>query len=120
MPWNPKLLVAMALVALSPLLVACGDDDDNAITPASVESVAIADFAFEPNSVTVAPGTTVTWVNEDRATHTATADDDAPVAFDSGDLGPDEDFQHTFEELGTYFYGCAIHPTMRGEIVVEG
>jgi plastocyanin len=45
--------------------------------------VAMKNYAFVPKSVTVAPGTTVTWRNDDNITHTATADN---KLFDSGDM----------------------------------
>ena len=37
-------------------------------------NVTIASFAFGPASVSVAPGGTVRWINNDAATHTVTSD----------------------------------------------
>lgn len=45
-----------------------------ALVPAGANSVTIASFAFAPQSLTVAPGQTVTWTNKDTATHTVTED----------------------------------------------
>lgn len=80
----------------------------------------MADNKFEPGSLTVAPGTTVTWTNEDNFAHTVTAEEGAPASFDSGDLEGDATFEQTFEKAGTYPYVCEIHPAMSGEVVVEG
>ncbi len=81
-------------------------------------SVEIADFAFSPASITVKKGTTVTWTNKDSAAHTATSDNDAAAAFDSGSLATGESFSFTFEEVGTYAYHCTPHPSMTGTVTV--
>lgn len=66
--------------------------------------------------VQVAEGDTVHWVNNDPATHTATADNGE---FDSGDLGQGDAFDHIFNgPPRTVSYGCQYHPGMRGAITV--
>jgi plastocyanin len=79
-------------------------------------SVTIKDFAFEPTSITIAPGSTVTWTNQDTVGHTATADDGA---FDSRTMGSGATFSETFSSPGTYQYHCTIHPAMKATIVVQ-
>ena len=60
----------------------------------------------------------MTWVNDDQAPHTATANDGA---FDSGTLQPGQSFSFTFTQPGTtYAYYCAIHPSMTGTVTVTG
>src|SRR5215207_630407 len=83
-------------------------------------SVNVQNFAFDPPNIVVAPGTTVTWVNNDRAPHTVTATDPAG-AFDSRTLRPGQSFSFTFTQPGTsYAYYCAIHPSMTGTVTVAG
>jgi plastocyanin len=73
-------------------------------------------WAFEPYSLEVLPGATVTWVNDSDAAHTVTGDD---LAFDdSGLIEPGDEFRQTFDEPGTYRYSCGPHPGMTGVIVV--
>src|SRR5215203_5307103 len=79
-------------------------------------TVSIEDFFFSPANMTVAPGTTVMWVNNGQAPHTSTADDGA---WDSGTLQPGESFSFTFDQAGTYTYHCSIHPDMTGTITVS-
>ena len=69
--------------------------------------VAISGFAFSPASVTVPPGSTVCWTNQDGVTHTVTSND-VPPAFDSGPLGSGESFRNTFSSEGTFTYDCAV------------
>src|SRR5215216_2270876 len=80
-------------------------------------TVSIQDFFFNPGQITVAPGTTVTWVNKGQAPHTTTADDGT---WDSGTLQPGEDFSFTFDQPGTYTYHCSIHPDMTASVKVSG
>jgi plastocyanin len=78
-------------------------------------AVQVVDFSFEPGTLTVPAGTTVTWTNAGSRPHTVTADDGS---FDSGRLDPGEQFSQTFEQPGTFTYHCGFHPEMQGSIVV--
>lgn len=86
-------------------------------TPTSiVNKVSIQGFAFNPSSITVSVGTTVTWTNNDSVTHTVTSD---TGAFSSGNLNPGQTFSHTFNQAGTFAYHCSIHTSMHGTVVVQ-
>jgi plastocyanin len=77
-------------------------------------TVVIKNFAFEPASLNVKAGTSVTWKNEDSTTHTVTGSN-----WDSGQLQPGQEFQKTFDTAGTYDYHCSIHPSMTGTVTVN-
>jgi plastocyanin len=80
-------------------------------------SVTIHNFAFSPASVTVAPGTTVTWTNNDSTAHTVTADSgNGPK---SGQLQQGQTYSFTFSQAGTYAYHCSIHPEMKATVTVS-
>jgi plastocyanin len=82
--------------------------------PATVQ---ISNFAFNPASLTVAKGAKVTWTNQDNAPHTITS---TSGAFDSKTLQNGASWTFTFERAGTYDYGCSIHTSMKGRIIVTG
>lgn len=103
-------VAALALVLTLALAPAAG-------AQGQTMTVSIEDFFFSPANMTVAPGTTVTWVNNGQAPHTSTADDGT---WDSGTLQPGESFSFTFNQAGTYIYHCTIHPNMTGTITVGG
>jgi plastocyanin len=81
-------------------------------------NVTIDNFTFSPAELTVAPGTRVVWVNHDDIPHTATSDSN-PRSFSSPALDTDETFSFVFTTPGDFAYFCAIHPHMRGRIVVK-
>jgi YVTN family beta-propeller protein len=86
------------------------------VTPAtSGAKVSIANFAFIPPVVTIAPGDSVTWGNDDGAPHAVAFKDGAPG---SDSLLPGKTFRRTFERPGSYDYFCSIHPFMTGRVVV--
>jgi plastocyanin len=80
-------------------------------------AVSIVDFAFQPASVEIATGGTVTWTNTGQAPHTVTADDGS---FDSCTLSPGATFSQTFATAGTFTYHCNIHPQMTATVIVGG
>jgi plastocyanin len=82
------------------------------------QKVGIEDFKFEPATLTVAPGTQVTWVNKDDEPHTATSSE-KPKRFDSGVLDTAQSYSFTFVQPGSYPYFCKLHPHMTGVIVVK-
>jgi plastocyanin len=81
-------------------------------------SVRIANFAFSPAAVTVSPGDTITWTNEDSAPHTVTTSS-GPQALNSPTLSQGQSWSYTFSAVGTYGYYCAVHPDMRAEVIVQ-
>jgi amicyanin len=81
---------------------------------ATTHPVEIVDFAFNPATLTISVGDTVTWTNSDAVEHTATGS-----GFDSGLLDQSESYSLTFSAEGTYDYLCTPHPTMTGQIVVQ-
>ena len=70
---------------------------------------------YSPGTLTVAAGTTITWVNQDVVIHTVTGDGSL---FDSGSMRPGDRFSFTFTTPGTFTYGCLPHTYMRGTVVV--
>jgi plastocyanin len=80
-------------------------------------TVKIDNFAFSDQSITVAPGATVTWVNEDDAPHTIVAEDGK--SFRSKTLDTGDTYSFTFMSAGTFGYFCSIHPHMTGKVVVK-
>src|SRR3712207_351462 len=83
--------------------------------PNSTTTVDISNHAFNPAQLNVAPGTTVTFVNNDTEPHTATADNGL---FDTGVLEPGYSFDVLLDGSGTVTYHCELHPDMQGSIVV--
>jgi len=91
-------------------------DATSSATAQDATAVSIANFAFQPASLQVAVGATVTWTNADSTAHTVTSD---TGAFDSGPLAPGASFSQTFTTAGTFTYHCQIHPFMTATIVVS-
>ncbi len=75
-------------------------------------------FAFQPRDFSLLRGTQVTWTNNDTFTHTVTSSS-GPGSFNSGDLASGQSFTFTFNQPGTYTYGCTHHLSMKGRIVVQ-
>ena len=105
---TPFLAALTALLAFGPSLVLAA--------PADV-TVKIDNFAFDAQTVTVPPGATVTWINDDDAPHTVVADDGK--SFRSKVLDTGETFSFTFNAAGTWGYFCSVHPHMTGKVVVK-
>jgi len=78
--------------------------------------VFIQGIAFNPATITVAAGTTITWTNKDPITHTVTSDS---KLWDSGSVGPNGTFSFTFATAGTFPYHCNVHPSMTASVTVN-
>jgi nitrite reductase (NO-forming) len=78
---------------------------------------------FDPLPVDVKPGSTVTWVNDDSAPHTATSGspDSGPSGkFDTGIIGPGQSSDQVMPaSSGVFEYYCTLHPYMKGMINVK-
>jgi plastocyanin len=129
---------AVVLLILSILLFAagCGGSSTNTTTgpqtTAGVETTAGPDTtasaggttvqvimtnrSYDPQTVTIKVGDTVTWLNDDAPQHDVVADNGEFKSdlFDKGGT-----FSFTFTKAGTYPYHCSIHPGMVGTVVVQ-
>jgi plastocyanin len=121
-------LRGVVAVALAAGAAACGSSDDSG-DGSGDDEVVIELLAFSPERLEVPAGTSVVWLQRDRADHTVTSGtveqaaggvvQQPDGAFDSGVLSTEDTYRRTFDEPGTYPYFCVLHPaTMRGEIVV--
>jgi len=105
-----KLAVVTIFLVLAAILAgACSSGGSSGNT------VSISGYAFNPSSLNVSTGTTVTWTNNDSVTHTVTSDTNA---FSSGDLNPGQTYSYTFNQAGTFAYHCSIHTYMHGTVTV--
>ena len=86
----------------------------NQTSTAGGNSVAIQNFSFSPAVLAVKVGDTVTWTNNDSAPHQIKSD-----TFNSQQLARGQTFSFTFQAAGTFDYSCAIHPSMKGQVVVQ-
>ena len=123
MPRPPAAALVATVVAAALGLGGCGGEDaDEALPPQLdggveiAETITVDDGRFEPDEVTVEPGASVEWINEDDVAHTITAEDDL---FDSGVIEPGESFVFTFDAPGTAAYGCSVHPDMTGSVAIR-
>jgi plastocyanin len=78
---------------------------------------------FDPHHLTVRPGATVAWVNDDAVAHTVTSGhgtNPTHSPLDSPFLLRDETYAHTFPSAGVFEYLCLPHmdqAPMRGATV---
>jgi plastocyanin len=85
------------------------------VSNASEVTVDISGFDFLPRDLTIAAGTSVTWVNHDLAPHDAT---DVDGGWATAMLTPGESDTLTFDSAGAYEYLCSIHPAMTATLTV--
>jgi plastocyanin len=86
------------------------------VARAADASATIRDFSFNPRSITINQGETVTWRNNGPSVHTATARNGS---FDTGNLARGQSGSHTFNGAGTFSYFCRPHPNMTATITVR-
>jgi plastocyanin len=90
--------------------------DTTAGTGVGGRQVVMKNLAFDPATVTIKAGESVTWTNQDSMSHTVVADNGE---FESGELGQGATFTFAFDQPGTYPYHCSIHPSMKATVVVK-
>ena len=115
-------LCGVALVATAALLTAilggCAPTGSSA-SPVATSAVDLpASYLFAPPAISVAPGTTVTWTNNDHFTHSVQFLDGGlptnPLVMDPGATTT-----FTFDASGVFHYQCHLHPqNMRASVTV--
>ncbi len=143
----PRFTMVLVAAAAALTLAACGGSDQAAPAAEATETAPAAPatgthdghsagsgaavemrlIQFRPELLEVAPGTEVTWTQNDAGFHTVTSGTVAPDGggvtgnadgkFASGRLATGQTFKFSFAEAGVYPYFCEIHPaTMTGEV----
>ena len=92
-------------------------------TPVKTNAVEIKDFEYNPVTITVSKGMTVTWTQLDIAPHTVTSvpikdETNQQKVLNSTLLSKGQTYSYIFNETGTFEYYCAIHPSMKGKVIV--
>lgn len=130
-------VIVAATIAATIVLSACGGDGAGGgggagagdLGPAvETDSVTVAEGRkFEPASIVVSVGTTVTWTNKDKASHTITAglpgkktgEFDRTLSPSREGVGGAGEFTFKFDKPGIYTYYCQFHTTMIGQVEVK-
>jgi plastocyanin len=99
-------LLILGLIAAAP----------GAAEAADSVTIEISNYSFAPMDVTIAPGTTVVWINRDESPHTIVSTD---RLFGSKAMDTDDRYSFTFGTEGDYGYVCSLHPYMTGMIKVR-
>src|SRR5512137_2734229 len=111
------LMTTILLAACAPQAATPTASAPSAPSASGTETkVNISGFAFDPGTITIKVGDTVTWTNKDSVGHTVVADDGS---WTSTKLGNGATYSHTFDTAGTFTYICSVHPTMTGTVVVQ-
>jgi plastocyanin len=105
----PEVAVLLALAA------GCGGGGESSEPVATTEVTMAKSYRFDPETIEIEAGQTVTWTNEDNFTHTVQVDGQ-----EDHEVEPGESVSITFDEPGTYHYVCTLHrQDMDGEVIVK-
>ena len=119
-----RLVYVLVVLSISIIFPNAFAEDQNVSIPSgsSVPGCEETNECYLPPSITVHPGDTVTWSNDDTAAHTVTSGDPADAdsvgaVFDSSLIIAGSTFSYKFDTLGDYPYFCIVHPWMKGNVL---
>jgi plastocyanin len=109
-------LFLSAVAVLAATLVAAGCGGTGSSTPVATTEVSMAkSYRFDPKTIEIEAGQTVTWTNDDNFTHTVEVDGQ-----DDHEVGRGESVSIAFDKAGTYDYVCTLHSKdMHGTVIVR-
>ena len=109
------LLSAVCLLAASLVAAGCGGAGESSEPVATTEVEMAKSYRFDPKTIEIEVGDTVTWTNDDNFTHTVQIE-----GREDHKVGQGESVEITFDELGTYHYVCTLHRhDMDGKVIVR-
>jgi plastocyanin len=128
-------LLALMLAGLALSLAACGGDDDNGGASTSDQpadtggaasggaQVSLKNIQFDPKDISVKPGETITFTNDESIPHDVHKQSGPGGDFSSGADGgmqQGDTFKLKLDRPGKYDYVCHVHaPGMAGTITVK-
>ncbi len=109
------LLAAVAVLSAALFAASCGGSDGSSEPVATTEVKMVKSYRFDPKTIEIEAGQTVTWTNEDNFTHTVEVEGQ-----EDHKVGQGERVEITFDEAGTYEYVCTLHSQdMDGTVIVK-
>jgi plastocyanin len=108
------LLAVVAVLAVTVVAAGCGGTGSTA--PVATTAVSMAkSYRFDPKTIEINAGQTVTWTNNDNFTHTVKVDGQ-----DDHKVGRGDSVSIRFDKAGTYHYVCTLHSKdMHGTVIVK-
>jgi plastocyanin len=108
-------LVLPSVVLLAAIVVAAGCAATGSTDPVATNDVSMAkSYRFDPNTIRIKAGDTVTWTNNDNFTHTVKVDGQ-----DDHKVGRGDSVSISFDKPGRYHYVCTLHSNdMSGTVIV--
>jgi plastocyanin len=109
-----RLLLPVAALAVTVVAAGCGGTGSTA--PVATTAVSMAkSYRFDPKTIEINAGQTVTWTNDDNFTHTVKVD-----GMDDHKVGRGDRVSIRFDNAGTYHYVCTLHSKdMHGTVIVK-
>ena len=106
----------MRFLLLALILFAAGCGSSESTEPVATTEVQMAkSYRFDPKTIEIEAGDTVTWTNADNCTHTVQVDGQEDYKVERG-----ESVSIAFDTPGTYHYVCTLHKRdMDGEVIVK-
>jgi plastocyanin len=110
-----RFVIPAAVLLASTVFAGCGGGERSSDPVATTEVKMVKSYRFDPETIEIQAGQTVTWTNEDNFTHTVEVEG-------RGDhkVGKGESVELTFDEPGTFEYVCTLHSRdMKGTVIVQ-
>ena len=108
-----RLLPAVAILAATVVAAGCAGAQSSAPVRTTIVSMAKS-YRFDPRTIEIKAGQTVTWTNRDNFTHTVKVDGEPDHKVARGDS-----VSIRFAKPGTYHYVCTLHShDMHGTVIV--
>ena len=110
----PRRFALAASLGLVVVAAGCGGSESSA--PVQTTEVTMAkSYRFDPKTIEIEAGQSVTWTNEDNFTHTVQVEGQQDHKVDRG-----KSVSTKFDKPGTYAYVCTLHSQdMEGEVIVK-
>jgi plastocyanin len=114
MSFHRFLLPAAAVLVTTVVAAGCGGTGTS--EPVATTKVSMAkSYRFDPKTIEIKAGETVTWTNNDNFTHTIKVDGQ-----DDHKVGRGDSVSIRFDRAGSYHYVCTLHShDMDGTVIVE-
>ena len=98
------------LLALCSATAGAGNDGETLVI--------IKDFKFIPQDITIKPGQTLRWENQEKRQYHSVwfevLGEEQPEDY----LFPEDSYERSFDKPGVYPYRCGPHPEMTGTVTV--